>query len=416
MEHTTTATNGTTATPLTNLPALFQEPEYGGLVNLPDVLSQNQSLQQRAVAKVDQVISALPSDLAAIPDEQLDTIDAQLNNLAVKLDDSVKICNDRRSPYTRFLDRITKACTAIENTLTSKKADVKWHRDSIAKEKVRRMAAEQERQAAVLAKKHEAIELAAKMTSAMNAAFATAVGEVLNRMVNKYYGSTIEELDDYLLKLAKYTPVFDQATYDKLKPAMVTAAHHSQEECIAIASQVAAEKFGSYQAEWVSKLTAERDRLIELIPSRKDELVRMVNDAKIAQEAKERQETEQRERDERLAAEARDKEQATAVNADAEKLNAQFDVAASATPVRSLAKGTQVKRKYNPTTHAAFVALIQSWVKNDMPGMSLDELAKKLSFTLTAANKRLNDGEVLEAKGLEVEEDFSTRASRSKTA
>jgi hypothetical protein len=50
-----------------------------------------------------------------------------------------------------------------------------------------------------------------------------------------------------------------------------------------------------------------------------------------------------------------------------------------------------------------------------MSSMTLQELQTKLSFMRTAADKALNEGTVIEADGLEVVEDYSTRASR-KTA
>jgi hypothetical protein len=58
------------------------------------------------------------------------------------------------------------------------------------------------------------------------------------------------------------------------------------------------------------------------------------------------------------------------------------------------------------------IALLQSYIKHNLPALTIEEMNKKFSFVLTAANTRLNDGELLEAKGLEAIEDYSTTSRR----
>jgi hypothetical protein len=51
-----------------------------------------------------------------------------------------------------------------------------------------------------------------------------------------------------------------------------------------------------------------------------------------------------------------------------------------------------------------------------MNKLTIEELSKKLSFMVTAANEDLNKDITLEADGLTVEEDYTTRSTRRKTA
>ena len=113
-----------------------------------------------------------------------------------------------------------------------------------------------------------------------------------------------------------------------------------------------------------------------------------------------------------LDAQAINMQQAATATAEMDKLNNLYETTA-AQPAIALSKGTTVKKKYNPTTHQAMVAIISRWVAKDMGLLTMEELTKKLSFMITAANRALNIGETLVAEGLFIEEDMTVRGKRS---
>jgi hypothetical protein len=98
-------------------------------------------------------------------------------------------------------------------------------------------------------------------------------------------------------------------------------------------------------------VSAERDRLLELIPSRRRELEEIAaGNAEAARVAQERQKAEEAERQIRQAQEAQEREAALETSAEIDKVHNGVD-SESAAPVLQLAKGT-VQQKKVPTHNA----------------------------------------------------------------
>jgi hypothetical protein len=83
--------------------------------------------------------------------------------------------------------------------------------------------------------------------------------------------------------------------------------------------------------------------------------------------------------------------------------------AAPIEPVAARAKGSTKKQIYVLKSHKDFGTILQSWLANDMPGLTLDELNKKLGFMVTAANKRLNDKNPIVLDGIETMDEIKTK-------
>lgn len=398
---------------LQNLPAIATQ-----LSQLPDVLSANASLADRAVQTVSQQIAPLRTiDLTQVDATVMEQNDATLASLQTRLKESYTIMNDRRKPFTQRMDEVKAMFTAEEKKIVSIGEEVKALRDAWQKEKARRNQIAQAEQAAQLEKKQALIDAKTYVTRCIIDRFSTAAVEGIRKMHEKFYAQDAAGLDAYAAALGKWSPVLSNETWNGFlqgiinpKPQLIEHAAFAQ-----MLAEVEAEQRPKLSAEWSTRMTTERDSLVELAPSRKMELERIAQEGeKAAEEARLRIEAEAREREAQAAQDKADREQALEAAAEVEKLNESFDVAAQSAPVVGMAKGTVVKKKYVPKNHKAWAALLQSWVKNDMANMTLDELQKKLGFVRTACEGRLNKGEQIEADGLGVEEDYSTRATRAK--
>jgi hypothetical protein len=260
-------------------------------------------------------------------------------------------------------------------------------------------------------KNNEAVEIAASQVSIINKNLASQISAVIKAMNDKFNSQTAAELEAYVKdKLTPYTPVLTDVCWSMIqKNGDGTAKHHTADEVSGIYQSVSDEYEPASKEEYTKKITAERDRLIELVPSRISELQDIEKDATLAQAALDRIKQEESERNARQQAEADEKQVALESKIAIDQMNNVFDAEATSETV-SQAKGTQVKKKYVPNLPASWIPIIQSWVKNDLPICTPDEVAKKLSFMLTSANKRLNSGEVL--TGVTVEDDYSTRSSK----
>jgi hypothetical protein len=389
------------------------------LSNLPDTLVANSSLADRAVNAVTGQLAPFKAiDLTTVPVDTMEQHDATLATLQSKLKESYNLMNERRSPFTRLFTEITSKFTAEEKKVVEIGNEVKALRDNWQREKARRNSIEQEKAAKELEKKQALIDAKTYIAKCIIDKFTAHGVAVVKRMHAKFYEQNATELTEYADALGKWSPVLDDPNWDSFtqliansKPQLITPEQHA-----ALLREVCAEQRPKLEKEWIESMTRERDGLIEMVPSRKMELERIAGDAEAKRQADERIAQEAKDREEAAKRDAEDKAQALEQTASVDSLNASFDVAAQSTPVVGMAKGTVVKKKYQPKSHKAWAAMLQSWVKNDMANMTLDELQKKLGFVRTACEGRLNKGEVIEAEGLEAVEDYSTRAATKKTA
>jgi hypothetical protein len=341
--------------------------------------------------------------------------DQSLAQLQTRLKDSYTLMNDRRKPFTQRMDEIKALFTAEEKKIVEIGNEVKAIRDGWQKEKGRRNQIALDEQQKEQERKQALIDCKTYFAKLIIDRFSTAAVDAIKRMHAKFYAQDAASLDAYAGALAKWTPQLDNITWTSFqqliinpKPQLITQEQHA-----AMLAEVSEEQRPKLAQEWVTRMEQERNTLVELVPSRKMELERIAGDEKAAKEAQKRIEREAREREEQARQEAADKAAALEQAAEVDKMNSAFDTAAQAAPVVGIAKGTSVKKKYVAKSHKAWAAMLQSWVKNDMANMTLEELGKKLGFVKTACEGRLNKGEMIEAEGLTWEADYSTRSSRT---
>jgi hypothetical protein len=321
------------------------------LSNLPDTLVANSSLADRAVAKVRADLGALtPGDITTVKVELMESNDAKLAELQSKLKEAYNLMNERRSPFTRLFTEITSKFTAEEKKVVEIGNEVKSLRDSWQREKARRNAIEQEKQAKELEKKQALIDAKTYIAKCIIDKFSTHAVAAIRRMHEKFYAQDAAGIGAYAEALGKWSPVLDAPTWDSFtqliansKPQLITPEQHAE-----LLREVCADQRPKLEKEWVESMTRERDGLIEMVPSRKMELERIAGDAEAKRQADERIAQEAAEREAQAKRDAEDKAQALEQAASVDSLNASFDVAAQSTPVVGMAKGTVVKKKYQP--------------------------------------------------------------------
>lgn len=389
----------------------------GQLAQLPDVLTANASLADRAVATVRGQIEPLKSlDLMNLDIESIEASDATLNSLQGRLKDAYTMMNDRRKPYTQRMDEVKAMFTSEEKKVVEIGNEVKAIRDGIAREKARRIQVAEQEKAAKLEKQQAQIEARSLVVRMLNDRMADIIVKTIYKMHDAFNAKPATELDAYGATLGKWTPTLTTATWQEVCAGIGNPKpqHIISEQFAKVFAEVTESEGPALEKLYVTRLTKERDDLVESIPSRKMELERIAGDAEAAKQAAERLAAEREALKAQAEQDKADRAAAIESAAQVDQVNAAFDIASEATPVVGMSKGTVVKRKYVVGSHKAWAAIMQQWVAKEMAGYTLDELNKKLSFMLTAANKRLNDGEELKADGLRTEEDYSTRATRGK--
>lgn len=382
---------------LQNAPALIDNDQFGNLVKLPSVLRTNQERATKAGMVVNAKINEVAKiDLTTIDASRMEEHDGELAELYARLNKSLELMEGDRKPHTQFMDMVKSLFTKEESTIKNLKDQVKGIRDNWQAEKARRARIAQEELDRKIAEEQESIRVRAEKFTRYTQSMLREIGRRIELLSNGFYAQGLTTIDAYARQLRDMVPMLNGTEYDKI---------------IGEVTPLSAELYNQLSSEFMGKLHAERNRLLDLVESRKVELIRISQDAAAAEEARLRIEKENEERAAALVQEQQEREQVINDTAQAEATNATFDAHMEATPVVGISKGTVVKKKYVVHSHAGMVALLQSFIKHNLGLMTIDEMNKKFSFIITAANARLSE-ETIEAKGLEVVEDYSTRSTR----
>lgn len=401
-------------TTVSNLPALIDQQKLAEVSTLPDILSLNKELALKAEEACSPVLAKVATiNIQAVDAGEMDAIDEEMNDLQLRAKSALAKAKARREPYTQFFDQVRGLFTAEEKRFTDLDASLKGHRDDWAKEKGRR-AAEAERQRQLeLAKKQEGIDLRTRIKTTLSAQFTQQLAFEIQEVQNKFYSVSLDSMNLFENNLKAYEPVYTEQQYGHLTISLLTSSRVlDATEVATIKQEVIGECFRSFQEQYAAAMVAERERIIELIPSRRRELEEIATgNEQAAKDAEERQRLEQEAVKKALAdqqtqqVEQIQQEQAVA------NMNAAFSVAATAAAAPRQAIGTRVKQKVVVPDHAGWAAVMQLWVTKYMPSTELETLAKKFEFMRKDVEKWINEsGETL--AGVVLEDDYSTSARR----
>ncbi|MFT4061106.1 MAG: hypothetical protein QM642_01975 [Edaphocola sp.] len=374
------------------------------LAQLPALITKAQNTTAALDAETRPLLDQVAAtDFATLEPERGEMMDALLSSAQNKAKDSTEAINAERSPYTKAFDEVKSIFTSEEKKMKDIAETAGRYRSKWAVEKQRRMDEDRRKQQAALDLARDKANYRQAVTDAINAAFYATVKLVADNLNQGYLAATAETLDTVEAKLKGYAPMFVRPEVN-----FPTWDNHGAEE---IKVSVEAEMWPRKAEEFARIVGEERDRLVALIPSRRAELERMAQDASLAAEVAARHAQEEAERQAALAARQAAANEAAANEASAQTMDAAFEQSALA-PALEQTKGTTAKLEYIVNTHRDMGLVMQFWVKNNMPLLTPDELKKKLSFMVTAANAALNRGEAI--GGLNTQEDLQVRASRSK--
>jgi hypothetical protein len=401
-------------TTISNTLALIDQQKLAEVATLPEILALNKELAEKAEAACQPALEKVKAiDLQAVDAVEMDAVDVELNELQVRAKAALTKAKARREPYTQFFDQVRSLFTTEEKRFTDLDGQLKGHRDAWAKEKGRRAAEAERLRQLELEKKREAIDLRARIKNALVTQFTHQLAGEVKEVQKKFYAVSLDSMDLFENNLKGYEPMYTDQQYGHLTISLLTSSRYlDATEVATIKQEVVTECLQVFQEQYASAMVAERERIIELIPSRRRELEEIAaGNAQAAKEAEERQRQEQEAAAKALA--DQQAEQAARIEQEkaAANMNAAFDIAATATPTPTQAAGTRVKKKIIANTHAAWAAIMQLWVSKAMPGTDLATLEKKLGFMRTFAEKWINDtGEVL--TGVQLEDDYSTSARK----
>jgi hypothetical protein len=375
-----------------NAVALIDQEKFGALIKLPEILSSSRASVSKAALVADALVKDLRSDNMQTVDALM--FEAKIEKAAAiraKLSLTLDTIENARKPHTEFFDSIRSLFTTEEQrikamiekikTIQNEWEKVKHHRNKLAKEKTDKEIAE----------KQKAIELKAQREKALQMKFSDMKYKEIHDLNSRFNEKPVEKLDEAAEKLAAWVP--------SLQPKWVEIYQSAGMPTDEVPEEMRRVLFDEYESE----LTEAKQRLIDSIPARKqaDEKTRKAHD----EAEKGRLENQRRAEELGLI---------NTINAklEGDKVDAIMDASLSATPTVGAAKGSSISKKYIVESNGTLARLIAEYVSNILPSLDFDDAMKKFSFVVTASNKNLNLGLVIE--GIKTEDEFSTRTASIK--
>lgn len=385
------------------LPAVFQGDSFGSLIDLPSVyktlkdrLSAAQaygSLQLKGIALVD-----MKTADTFFVEGFMTPIRGYRQNLTTALDEVEAI----RKPHTQKMDAIKSLLMepgkGFEALIEEAKSwETKWELEKLDRARTETQAKEKKINKAV-----EYADLRSRCISAINEIFAGEVLDDSSRMFQAAESKTLGQLPGYRTALGAWSPEYATDASVLAAGFNIAGKYHTSEEIAELKALVAKEAIPNLKAEYAEKMNQAKQTTLKYMSDRAAagaDATKVDFAALAASDVADR-----------VHAELSHKDEVANIEAQAETIAAQYSEPAS--PMLTKAKNVAIRKAYRLQSHQAFAEVMKQWVAREMGLYTIEELTKKLSFMITSANKRLNEGETLEAPGLIIFDDVNPKVQR----
>ncbi len=324
-----------------------------------------------------------------------DELDQQAATFIEKARKTVKKMNDKRSPLTKLFDKIRTEFTSLENDIDPAKSGTVAFKLQVCRNTyAAAKRAEEERRRAELQRQQQLIQARQQYRIDCEDAITRKANDLAQAMADelrKIYESTT--LDNYSGNYNHLKSVVVDVCLDETQVPRTLLL--SQEEQQAIRREAFAQMEPSLVQRITSEVERQRQELLDMIPSRKQQLEaaakasaeeaerirREMAERDAAEKARQAQEQAEREQRERAAAEMR---RATT------EVGNLFDQQATAEVVTYQPK-TSVKKKITVLNPEGFADILSMWWSNEGCHLSVEDLNKTCKKMLTYCEKLAND-------------------------
>lgn len=331
-------------------------------------------------------------------------LDDELMNWQVSAKKAVKAIEEQRKPFTEKAHAFIKAFTAVENQIGSTMYGViQQIRDASAKIHAEEAAAERAKEQALLAAKQKRIDDISSMEAQLRAGYASYLERVKRVLLDVHANVKLETYDDAITQLQTFTnvtmPIEEWDAISLVGPIELVGEVRT------------AEKLKACQVHFTSEIAKHANYLLELMPSRREELERGELESAQAAELARKQEEEAEAA--RLAASKRAEEEAA-------KAKQQAQVTVMVAEANREVEAPRMIESYSisVTTVDGWRAIVDYYLTN--AGASVADLGKiKLDQMKAFAEKQAKaTGEVIYCDGLTYEPKYKAvaRATKSKAA
>jgi len=382
------------------------------------VSSAPAAFNENAVSR-DRCIEAGKQLLAKMQQGMTDELDQQAAIFIEKARKTIRKMNDKRSPLTKLFDDIRTQFTGMENAIDLTKSGtvpflIQQERNRYAAKK-REEEAQRQREAM----RRQQIEQAkAKYRSDCDSDYRNDFQGFLDFHIEGLQGLfTTVSLDNYEQRLAEIqnTVHFFPEDYTQTvrsSAPLPLAGLIDADELKQIREDTLQQLLPSFKKEFEQAMTAERQRILDLMPSKRQELEKA---ASANAEEAERIRKEMAEKDAaeaaRLAEERAKREQQQRKEAEMQakqtEIKGLFDAAQISAPAYQ--PKTQVKKRLVPLNAEAFPEIFSMWWLSEGCKLPIEELTKIFKKQITFCEKMAKEGTIIKSEHISYEDEVKAK-------
>lgn len=347
--------------------------------NAGDVLTKNVALTAKAVEGAQALIDSAASGMS-------DELDAAMNEWQLKAKQALDINNKRRTPITQTISLIVKSFTEQESKLDPKKPDSKYseiqgYRNAWAKKKTDEAKAKEQE---VLRKQNfdkEKIAITGEAERQLRAKYNDVLFK-FKTFANSLYNSL--DLTNEVEVTAKIKNVKENYPLDDFNKISLTlfATYLTTEEVEQIERATKELLYDEIAASFKENMEAEKLRLLDLIPSRMNELM-AIHKAGAAEKKRLEEEAEKRRNEHEATLKKEQEELAAKTEAnikaqqDMQTAGTLFDTQAQLQMVSDVKASTVESYKVEVKSADGWGAIFLFWFEHEAKGLESADIEKK---------------------------------------
>jgi len=396
----------------TNTPAILDNDGIAVLSNASEVLTRNQVSVQKASEIGKQIMEAI--SVSGMSDD----LDEKCNTFLVKVNTTLKLMNERRSPITQLFTQVAKQFTTLENELKEGQT-VKFiqqsRNDWAAKKAAEKAKAEAEARRKLLVE-NEKVEIRKKVALDLNTFFTNQLNTVIVHLNDVFNKATLENIESMVKNISSFSPIYEKVHYNQYV-SNIQAMYLTKEEVSEIVDAVKEEMFRDFQERYSKSVIETKFSIEDSMPLRKKDLIKIAELEKENAEEAERLKAlaleNQKAEAERQRIEAAEKAKASELQinaqAEADKMNNLFAATEAAVVSDNSKAQVRTSLKITVTHQSAWVEIFTHFMQIEGMKLGIDELGKKSLNQMKAACEKhaTKTGELINSKYIKYEEDFT---------
>lgn len=383
------------------------------LRNGADTLRKNIMRSEKAELVAKDIINAISNNGGVMTDE----LDERCLNFLNKCNQALKEMNEERKPVTQVMDTIKSMFTGAENKIDKSKSGspayiIQSYRNAYAQKVAEENKRREEEARRKQEKANEAISIKETATKRMNEYFSQVLLRKKGELQTTFNAITLETFDGVKSTLMGSEFIYPYTHFQKFAHGMAAGKYHTAQEIDSIAKFETEGMFNQFAETYKSEMTGLRDQLLELLPTKKNELINL---AEADEEQRKHMEEEKRKREEEEARRIKEEEEAR-ISKQNEQLQMNTQAARTETLFEAEAEvagntKTNARASYEiDVLHPiGYGQIFQFWFETEGKNLSIDKIGNtKMSQMKAFAEKTAHSkGSMIDSTYLKYREVFT---------